>query len=289
MPNNEIAITFGKFNPPHMGHAALVQGLIDYAGDQGIPHMVYSSNKHLKPTKAKIAHKDAPLSPERKVVHLSRAFRTPNVELRTSPHHAIEELIKQGYDKIHLMLGSDRVDDTGPGLKERYGDKIVIVPFGAKREASATGIAGASSTKLRSHAASGDFSSFRAMLPEHMSEEHAKEMFDDVREGLKLAKEQVNEEVSAVTRMKLARVARRTAKRRAILRRARAKKRRTIPQLKKRAKNEVTTMLRKVFTGKKNWKNLIMREYNIPPLSEATGVNKRLSPKQFHLLKSMGS
>ena len=257
MPNNEIAITFGKFNPPHIGHHALVkEGVIDYAKSLGIDHAIYTSAKHLKPTKAVIAHKDAPISPENKSKHLKRFFQTDNVEIKSDPYSTIEELLSKGYNKVHVVLGSDRIDDTGPSLTQRYGDKVKIVPYGEKRSSESKGIAGASSTLMRSHASNNDFNSFKSLIPPHVSDEHARELFNDVRSGLKLAKVNLQELVSPITRQKLARAARRTSKRRAILRKARQKKRRNIKQLKRRAKGEVKDALRRRLTGKKPWKKI---------------------------------
>jgi hypothetical protein len=257
MPNNEIAITFGKFNPPHLGHHALVkEGVVDYANNLGIDHTIYTSSKHLKPTKAVIAHKDAPLSPERKITHLKRFFQSDNVKIGSDPYSTIEDLISKGYSKIHVVLGSDRVDDTGPSLTERYGDKIKIVPYGQKRSSDAEGVVGASSTKMRTHASNNDFESFRKLVPAHVSDEHTRELFDDVRSGLKLAKIDLHELVSPITRQKLARAARRTSKRRAILRKARQRKRRNLKQLRRRAKGEVKDTLRRKLTGRKPWKKI---------------------------------
>jgi hypothetical protein len=65
----------------------------------------------------------------------------------------------------------------------------------------------------------------------------------------------LNEVASAQTRIKLARAARRKAARRAYLTKLRAPKRKQLPQLKKRAYNEVKTAFRKkLYKG--NWKNL---------------------------------
>jgi len=65
----------------------------------------------------------------------------------------------------------------------------------------------------------------------------------------------ITEVVSALTRIKLARAARRTAKRRGMLRRLRAKRRRSLPQLTRRAKQHVKTVLRnRVYKG--SWQKL---------------------------------
>jgi len=63
------------------------------------------------------------------------------------------------------------------------------------------------------------------------------------------------ESADARARMKLARAARRTAKRRAFIRKLRERKRKLTPVLKKRAYNEVKTAFRKrLFKG--SWKKL---------------------------------
>jgi hypothetical protein len=65
----------------------------------------------------------------------------------------------------------------------------------------------------------------------------------------------INEVASVKTRMKLARAARRTARRRAFIRKLKAKRRKQLPALKKRAYNEVKTAFRKkLYKGK--WSRL---------------------------------
>ena len=77
----------------------------------------------------------------------------------------------------------------------------------------------------------------------------------EMKEFLNSSKEYLFEVVEAKTRMKLARAARRTAKRRAFLRKLREKRRKQTPALKKRAYNEVKAAFRKkLFKG--NWKKL---------------------------------
>jgi len=197
--SNDIAIIFGKMNPPTLAHHALGAALMDYAKQRGIDHAIYASQKHLKPTKTKIAHEGTPLSPEQKLTHLKRYFGdSSNVQLHVSPYHAIDELLAKGHTRVHVMLGSDRVDDTGPGLKEKYGDKVVIVPFGEKREKGGKGIKSVSSTIMREHARNNDYDKFKELVPSHISDEHAKELFGHVRSGLKLAKVKIQENISMI-------------------------------------------------------------------------------------------
>ena len=73
----------------------------------------------------------------------------------------------------------------------------------------------------------------------------------------------LTEEVSVKTRMKLAISARRTSKRRAFLTKIRAKKRKGMAQLKRRARNQVRNEMKRRIGGT-NWSNL------------SYGVRKRL-------------
>jgi len=78
-----------------------------------------------------------------------------------------------------------------------------------------------------------------------------KEILEFINSGIDI----ITETVDAKTRMKLARAARRTSKRRAFLRKLREKRRKQLPALKKRAYNEVKTAFRKkLYKG--NWKKL---------------------------------
>ena len=78
---------------------------------------------------------------------------------------------------------------------------------------------------------------------------------EEINEFLNLEIDYLTEVVDAKTRMKLARAARRTAKRRGFLRKLREKRRKQTPALKKRAYNEVKTAFRKkLYKGE--WKRL---------------------------------
>ena len=252
----DIAVIVAKMNPPTLAHHALGMAVMDYAKKHGMSHIIFASKRHLKPTKSVIAYEGTPLSPEDKLDTLQTYFgKDANIQLHVSPFHAIDELHEKGYHRVHVMLGSDRIDDMGPGLKERYGDRVVIVPFGEKREKGGTGIKGVSSTIMREHARNNNFAKFKELVPPHVPEEHSRKLFDNVRKGLKLAKIKLDEEVSAQTRMKLSRIAKRTSSRRAMLRKARRRRKKGLKVMKNRAKQDVKNQFRhRYFKGK--WSKL---------------------------------
>ena len=250
-----ITISFGKFQGPHIGHHAAAQFGKKYASDNGMEFRVYTSNRHMKKLKTPRPYPETPLSPEQKAKHLPIVLGVDKVHFEESPYSTIEKLLAAGHSHVHIILGSDRMEDTAPGLIEKYGDRVVPVQFGEKRSESSKGLAGASSTKMREHARTNNFEAFKGILPGHVSEEHAREMFNNIRGGLAAAKQKLDEEVSAQTRMKLSRIAKRTAKLRAAKRKARQRRRRNIKQLKGRAKQDIKNQLRhRYFKG--TWQKL---------------------------------
>jgi len=96
-----------------------------------------------------------------------------------------------------MVLGSDRADEgifnkmkqyveSGelPGVGKLGIKRLTGSTAGAARSDDAKGLAGISGTKQRAFVSAGDFAGFRKGLPGHVSEEHARELFDDVRAGM---------------------------------------------------------------------------------------------------------
>ena len=272
--SKKIVITFGRFNPPTAGHHLLVQSVIQHANESGSEHRIYGSMSY--------DPKKNPLSPESKAEHMKVVLATPHVHVSSdiiSPFHALKHVSDQGYDDVTVITGSDResIFDKVPEYQKK-GDfkfkKFKTMIAGGTRGEKASGLAGMSGTKQRKAAASGDLEAFRAGLPAHVTKMQGRKLFRDVQRGMGL-KEHLSvssfsfdeilefaenenlltETISAQGRMKLARSARRTSKRRAFLRKLRKKKRKNIKQLKKRAASQVKTIMRKrLFKG--NWKKL---------------------------------
>ena len=275
MAKKSIVITFGRFNPPTAGHHLLAQRVMQLAKETGSEHRIYGSRSH--------DPKKNPLDPKTKAIHMTTVLGTPNVHVSDeviSPFHALKHVSDEGYEDVTVVTGSDResIFDKVPHYQKKGDFKFKnfkVVTAGEQRGEKAKGLAGMSGTKQRKAAQSGDFEAFRMGLPSHVNKAQARRIFRDVRKGMNLKEDYVapssftfeeieefannsmilNETVSAQGRMKLARSARRTAKRRAFLRKLRRKKRRNITQLKKRAASQVKTTLRKrLFKG--NWKKL---------------------------------
>jgi len=184
-------MTFGRMNPPTTGHLKLIHKVKDVAEKHNAGHTVVVSHSQ--------DSKKNPLSGEQKVKHLKRYspgtnFKTSSKEHPSIFHHAAE-LHKQGVTHLHVVVGSDRVKEFKDslhkynGVKGKHGHydfKKITVHSAGHRDPDAEGSEGMSGTKMRSHAASGNYKEFKKGVPEHVADNHAKELYHDTRKGMGL-------------------------------------------------------------------------------------------------------
>lgn len=277
MSKSHAVIVYGRFQPPTLAHHMVAQKAIQRAKDVDGDHIIFGSHSE--------GSEDNPLSNDKKLEAMKLVLGTNNVVIDKNLKglaHVLQHVHSKGYKKITLIAGDDRVEGFEK-FKQYFGKKTKdprtgnildlsnikpenfnVESAGARdpdSEADASDMKSISGTKMRAAADSGDIESFRNMLPSHVNEKQATTLMHDVKTGLESArmtkpkKRKLKETASAQTRMKLARAARRTAKRRAIVRKMRSKRRKNTTQLRSRAKNEIKDQLRRrVYKG--NWKKL---------------------------------
>jgi hypothetical protein len=181
---------FGRMNPPTVGHGALVDKVKEVAKANNADHSIVLSHSQ-DPEKN-------PLSPEEKLKHAKRFFPNTNIHAATkeSPTfiHQLKDLHKKGVTHATMVAGSDRVEEykklldkyNGPG--KDFNFKSVNVVSAGERDPDAEGVSGMSASKMRAHAADDNFRGFKGGIPNHVSQEHAKEMFDAVKGGMSAPK-----------------------------------------------------------------------------------------------------
>src|SRR5210317_296410 len=181
-----IAFTFGRFNPPTIGHAKLIQKVKSVPTND---YKIYLSRSE--------DPKKNPLSPRQKLDYMKKMFpqHARNIEVNTSNMilDIATNLYKKGYTDITMVVGSDRVREFDTILKKyndvksRHGyynfDKINVVSAG-ERDPDAEGAVGMSASKMRAAATKGDLASFRKGLPSGVD---AEKLMKDVRKGMRLA------------------------------------------------------------------------------------------------------
>ena len=190
-----VYFTFGRMNPPTIGHGKLLDKLAAKSGKN--PYRVYLSQSQ--------DNKKNPLSYSDKVKHVRKMFPKHarsvmiNKKVKT-PIDAVTALYDEGFRRIVMVVGSDRVNEFDiilnkyNGQKARHGfynfESIKVITAG-QRDPDAEGAKGASATKQRNAAAENDFTTFGQGLPKTLSNADSRRLYNDVRKGmgLKEAKE----------------------------------------------------------------------------------------------------
>lgn len=186
----EVFFTFGRMNPPTIGHQKLLDKLASVAGR--MPYFVYLSQSQ--------DPKKNPLDYKTKVKTVRKMFprHARSVILERSCKNAMECAVKlydQGYKNITMVVGQDRVREFDVLLKKYNGEKarhgfynfnrINIISAG-DRDPDAEGAEGMSASKMRSAASDNDFTTFAQGLPKGFSNAESKKLFNAVRTGMGL-------------------------------------------------------------------------------------------------------
>ena len=182
--------TFGRFNPPTIGHEKLVNAVAkQQSKNAGSKMYVYASQSN--------DPKKNPLPYAKKIAYMRKMFKKYSKNIVTAkPRTAIEvavELYNKGHKAIVMVVGSDRVTEFETLLNEyngvegkRHGyygfDNIEVISAG-ERDPDAEGVEGMSASKMRDAAEKGDFDSFKTGIPDSMSDADKKKMYFDVRKG----------------------------------------------------------------------------------------------------------
>jgi len=182
-------MAFGRMNPITVGHEKLVNKVQEIAKKVGgSAHIVVSHSQDPKKN---------PLTSAQKMKHAKRAF--PGVNVLASDKDApnflaqASKLHKQGVTHFHMVGGSDRADEYKTLLNKynnvkgphgHFNFKKIEVHSAGDRDPDAEGVEGMSASKMREHASKGNFKEFRKGVPSKMTEAHAKEMYNHVRQGM---------------------------------------------------------------------------------------------------------
>ena len=185
----EITFTFGRLNPPTVGHGKLLDSVARAAS--GGTYRIYVSQSQ--------DPKKNPLEYTQKVKYIRKMFpkHARSVILDKDVRNIFDVLTMlydQGFTQANLVVGSDRVSEFEKltakynGVKGRHGfynfQGGVNVISAGERDPDAEGVSGMSASKLRQAAAANDFQTFMKGMPSDFKE--AKDLFNDVRRGMGL-------------------------------------------------------------------------------------------------------
>ena len=175
---SKTVFTFGRMNPPTIGHQKLVDKVKAEAKKQGaMPHVYLSHTQNAK--------KD-PLDYNTKIRFARKAFG-PSVTKSASKTiiQVLQELEKMGHTEATLVVGSDRVGEFKTFLNKYNGKdftfkKLSVVSAG-QRDPDAEGTSGMSATKIRGLAQAGELEEFGKGLPSTFKSNDTKAIYNKVR------------------------------------------------------------------------------------------------------------
>lgn len=176
---SKAVFTFGRMNPPTIGHEKLVNKLRAVARAHKGDPLIYLSHKHSQP-------KD-PLEYKDKIKLVKKAFGLIAKMSRANTIIKVLQELEKKYDEVVLVVGSDRVTDFRELLNKYNGkdysfDTIDVVSAG-ERDPDADDVSGMSASKMRTLAADGDLASFKTGLPRNLQRD-ADKIMKSVRKGL---------------------------------------------------------------------------------------------------------
>jgi len=182
---DDITFTFGRFNPPTIGHEKLIDATKQAAARE---YRVYAS-KSQDPKKN-------PLDYEQKVKWMKRMFPKHKAKIMSGGNYrnALDVAVKlydEGFFHLTMVVGSDRVKefekllDKYNGVKSKHGlydFKTIKVKSAGERDPDAEGVAGMSASKMRKAAMDNDFKAFAQGLPPRFKD--GDRLFSDIKKKM---------------------------------------------------------------------------------------------------------
>ena len=161
-----VAFSFGRFNPPTIGH----EKLMDNTRRANRNYRIYASQSQ--------DPKKNPLKFRNKVAIMKSMFpahaRKISSDKMTTAIDAMVQLYKEKHTDVVMVVGSDRVAEFDKLLKAYNGKrarhgyykfKSIRVVSAGERDPDAEGVSGMSASKMRKAAQDNDYKSFQKGLP----------------------------------------------------------------------------------------------------------------------------
>ena len=186
----DVTFTFGRYNPPTVGHEKLFDQVKKIS--RGGNYRIYASRSE--------DAKNNPLKFKEKLKFLRKMFpkHARNImsdkDVRTVLDIAVK-LYNQGFTKLTMVVGSDRVKEFDillnkyNGEKSRHGfynfEGAINVVSAGERDPDSADVSGMSASKMRMAAQQNDLADFANGVPARLSS-GVQDLFNAVRKGMGL-------------------------------------------------------------------------------------------------------
>ena len=160
---DSVVFTFGRMNPPTVGHGKLIDKVLSVAKTSGAKPIIYPSkteddNKNPLPFRMKVkVLKDVYGS----IVDTDRGVKTP--------FDALDQLNDKNVSSVTFIVGSDRVKELKKNMRSHIKKNLsniknFSVVSAGERDPDASGVSGMSGSKMRSFVQKNDFVNFKKGL-----------------------------------------------------------------------------------------------------------------------------
>jgi hypothetical protein len=160
---DSVVFTFGRMNPPTVGHGKLINKVLSVAKSSGAKAIIYPSkteddSKNPLPFKMKVkVLKDV----YGNIIDTDRGVKTP--------FDALDQLNDKKVSNVTFVVGSDRVNEFKKNMsshikKNLSNIKDFSVVSAGERDPDASGVSGMSGSKMRSFVQKDDFGNFKKGL-----------------------------------------------------------------------------------------------------------------------------
>jgi len=180
-----IVYTFGRFQPFTCAHSDLVNRVMEYAKSIGSEHTIGVS--HVCDIKRN------PLAWKEKVDVILECHPAANIfnlyEHRT-PFKMLQYFADQKYDRVIMCVGGDRLGDFQSPMAEYASiwgiDEFEVINVG-DRNANADDVTGICAENAREYAVNGEYSKFRNILPQNLSNDSCMRVYTQIRKAMMAA------------------------------------------------------------------------------------------------------
>ena len=182
-----ISITFGRFNPPTVGHERLIEKVAKEAKTSGGEYRIYPSRSE--------DPKKNPLDAGTKIKYMRLAYPdhanaiVDNPDMRTI-FDVLTALDTDGYSSVNIVVGGDRVSEFNSLAQKYNGDlytfEEIKVTSAGGRDPDSEGIEGMSASKMRKAAVEGDFDTFDQGIPEGLSKKDRDTLYLLLRQAMQV-------------------------------------------------------------------------------------------------------
>jgi len=182
-----ISITFGRFNPPTIGHEKLLDKVSREAKSNGGEYRIYPSRSE--------DPKKNPLDAGTKIKYMRLAYPdhanaiVDNADMRTI-FDVLTALDSDGYSSVNIVVGGDRVSEFNSLAQKYNGDlytfEEIKVTSAGERDPDAEGVEGMSASKMRKAAVEGDADSFDQGLTKALSKKDRDTLFLLLRQSMQV-------------------------------------------------------------------------------------------------------